>query len=44
MGVNAQQIGWSEESKLLWLISKELDRLIKVAGGTNTTTTTTTHA
>lgn len=35
-----QQIGWSQEAKLLQEISKKLDRLIKVVATTNTTTTT----
>jgi hypothetical protein len=45
MGIPSQQIGWSQKSKLLWQISNQLDKLIKVVGGGNipaTTTTTTT--
>ena len=42
MGTPNQQIGWSQESKLLQQISKQLDRLIQVAGTLGTTTTTTT--
>lgn len=42
MGVPNQQIGWSQEAKLLQQISKQLDKLIKVAGGGVVTTTTTT--
>ena len=42
MGVPNQQIGWSQEAKLLQQISKLLDKLIKVAGGGVVTTTTTT--
>jgi hypothetical protein len=44
MAIRAKQIGWSQESNLLWQISKQLDRLIQVAGGPYTTTTTTTTA
>ena len=32
MTVRSQQIGGSVKAKLLWQISKALDRLIKVAG------------
>lgn len=44
MGIPNQQIGWSQKSKLLWQISNQLDKLIRVAGarGANVTTTTTT--
>lgn len=42
MGYNNQQIGWSNEEKLLQQISKQLDRLIKVTAALTTTTTTTT--
>jgi UDP-N-acetylmuramoylalanine-D-glutamate ligase len=42
MGIGNRQIGWSNESNLLWNISKQLDRLIKVTGTNLTTTTTTT--
>jgi hypothetical protein len=42
MAIRAKQIGWSQESNLLWQISYQLDRLIQVAGGPYTTTTTTT--
>jgi hypothetical protein len=42
MGVPSEQIGWSQEAKLLRQIAKQLDRLIKVAGSPQTTTTTTT--
>lgn len=45
MSYTPQQIGWSQESKLLQQISKQLDRTIQVAGKvaypTTTTTTTT---
>jgi hypothetical protein len=37
-----QQIGWSQETKLIWLIAKKIERLIQVAGSNITTTTTTT--
>ncbi len=41
MAISAKQIGGSQESNLLWEISRQLERLIQVAG-TNTPTTTTT--
>jgi hypothetical protein len=44
MGVPNRQIGWSQESNLLWQISKQLDQLIKVTAQLTTTTTTTTTA
>jgi hypothetical protein len=44
MSVPNQQIGWSQESKLLQQISKQLDKLIKVTAAAGTTTTTTTAA
>lgn len=44
MGVPNKQIGWSQESNLLWEISKQLDQLIKVTASLSTTTTTTTTA
>lgn len=34
-----QQIGWSQEAKLLQQILKQLERLTKVVATTNTTTT-----
>ena len=46
MGIAPRQIGWSNESNLLWNISKQLDRLTAVmanispgGGGTNPTST-----
>lgn len=33
MAIPSQQIGWSQKSKLLWFISKQLERLTQVAGG-----------
>lgn len=46
MGIGNKQIGWSNESNLLWDISNQLDRLTKViaantggGGGTNPTST-----
>ncbi len=43
MGISSKQIGWSQESNLLWEISKQLDRAITVLCiGPCTTTTTTT--
>jgi hypothetical protein len=46
MGIGNKQIGWSNESNLLWQISKQLDQLIKVTAqlAPSTTTTTTTAA
>jgi hypothetical protein len=44
MGTPNQQIGWSQEAKLLQQISKQLDKLIKVTAAAGTTTTTTTAA
>jgi hypothetical protein len=45
MAIPSRGIGWSEQSNLLWQISKELERLTCVmAGGCTTTTTTTTSA
>lgn len=35
--IGNKQIGWSQESNLLWDISKQLDKLIKIAGGPYTT-------
>jgi hypothetical protein len=35
-----QQIGWSQEAKLLQEISEKLDKLIKLTSSTVTTTTT----
>jgi len=41
--ISAKQIGWSQESNLLWEISKQLDRALSVlCTGPCTTTTTTT--
>lgn len=42
MGIGPKQIGWSNESNLLWQISKQLERLIQVTGNLASTTTTTT--
>ena len=42
MGIGPKQIGWSNESNLLWQISKQLERLIQVTGNLATPTTTTT--
>jgi hypothetical protein len=42
MGIARKQIGWSQESNLLWQISNQLDQLIKVTASSNTSTTTTT--
>jgi hypothetical protein len=44
MAIPSKQIGWSQESNLLWQISKQLDQLIKVTAALTTTTTTTTAA
>lgn len=32
MAIPSQQIGWSQKSKLLWYISKQLEKLTQVAG------------
>lgn len=37
-----KQIGWSNEANLLWEVSKKLERLTQVIGGSAPTTTTTT--
>jgi len=37
-----QEIGWSQEAKLLYKIKQQLKRLTKVASKINATTTTTT--
>jgi hypothetical protein len=42
MSIPNKQIGWSQESNLLWQISKQLDQLIKVTSKLAETTTTTT--
>jgi len=42
MSIGNRQIGWSNESNLLWEIGKKLEKLIQVAGPAQTTTTTTT--
>lgn len=42
MGIPNRQIGWSQESNLLWQISKQLEQLIKLTGELVPTTTTTT--
>lgn len=42
MGIPNKQIGWSQESNLLWQISNQLDQLIKVTASLTTSTTTTT--
>jgi hypothetical protein len=44
MAISPRQIGWSQESNLLWQISKQLQKLIQVTGTLSTTTTTTTAA
>jgi hypothetical protein len=40
MAIGNKQIGWSNESNLLWEISYKLDEIIKSFGSTTTTTTT----
>ena len=44
MAISNRQIGWSQESNLLWEISRQLDRLNSqmCIGGCPTTTTSTT--
>ena len=44
MAIPSQQIGWSQKSKLLWNISKQLETLIRVTYNRGTTTTTTTSS
>lgn len=46
MAIGNRQIGWSQESNLLWEISRQLDRINNqmCTGGCPTTTTTTTPA
>lgn len=44
MSIPSKQIGWSNESNLLYQISKQLDQLIKVTAALSSTTTTTTTA
>lgn len=44
MAIPSKQIGWSQESNLLWQISKQLEQLIAVTAALTTTTTTTTAA
>lgn len=41
MPIPNKQIGWSQESNLLYQISKQLEQLIKVTSKLTTTTTTT---
>jgi len=41
MGIPNKQIGWSQESNLLYEILKKLDQLVKVTAATTNTTTTT---
>lgn len=42
MSIPSQQIGWSQKAKLLWNISKQLEKLTGVIGRNIPTTTTTT--
>lgn len=46
MSIPNKQIGWSQESNLLWEISRQLDRINTqmCIGGCPTTTTTSTTA
>lgn len=47
MAIPSQQIGWSQRAKLLWNISKQLEKLIQVTGNVTinpSTTTTTTQS
>ena len=46
MAIPNKQIGWSQQSNLLWEISKQLDNIISQTciGGCPTTTTTSTTA
>jgi len=43
MAIPSKQIGWSNESNLLWSISKQIEALTGVMANRNTTTTTTTN-
>jgi hypothetical protein len=38
----SKQIGWSVESNILWEISNQLDKLIKITSNLSNPTTTTT--
>jgi hypothetical protein len=42
MGIPNKQIGWSQESNLLWQISNQIDLLINVTSSLNSITSTTT--
>jgi hypothetical protein len=42
MAIPSQQIGWSQKAKLLWNISKQLEKLTQVASNVTLPTTTTT--
>ena len=44
MAIPSQQIGWSQKAKLLWNISKQLERLTGVMGRNIPATTTTTSS
>ena len=44
MAISSKQIGWSNESNLLWNISKQLEILAQVTYNAGTTTSTTTTA
>jgi hypothetical protein len=44
MAIPSRQIGWDTKDNLLWQISKQLERLIRVRASRNTTTTSTTTA
>lgn len=37
-----KQVGWSNEANLLWVISKQLEKLIQLTGQISNPTTTTT--
>ena len=41
MGIGNRQIGWSQESNLMWEIAKKLERLTQVVAASAATTTTT---
>lgn len=42
MAIPSRQIGWGTNTNLLWQISKQLEKLLRVASHSTTTTTTTT--
>ena len=43
MAIPSQQIGWSQRAKLLWYISKQLEKLIQVTNNVVVSPTTSTY-